>query len=445
MQQPQISTRALHTILDIELGITGIDYLQELVSRTAKTLDVTYALIGRPDPEKENHILTDTVWCGDKFCNNISYNLDGTPCQRAYNGKRIEMHSCDVASKFPLDTLLQDMGVTSYAGAPIFAPDHTLLGLFIVLDQKPFTEPEFIENIMDHLSIRIGAELDRWQLENRLQKEVQEKTHALEEKIEELEKAREQLIQSEKMASLGRMVAGFAHEINTPIGIAVGGASQIDESVRKIVNLVKKEEIPEDEFLDHMDVILQSSELTLTYLRKSAQLIGSFKRTAVDQSNHTYHHFNLCSGLQDIVSSLQNQFKKTQIEIDITCSDDLSSIYSLPGSIDQVMTNLLQNSYLHAFNNGQLAGKISIIAQQISDNIEIIYRDNGQGMQEEVTQHIFEPFFTTARGKGGSGLGLFICYNIVTSELCGTILCQSDQEKGTEFRISIPYSHKDEE
>ena len=270
-----------------------------------------------------------------------------------------------------------------------------------------------------------------------LEERVQKRTKQLNNKVDELEETRNELIQSEKMASLGRLVAGFAHEINTPIGIAVGAASLIDEVATKVKKLLEQEEVDADELLNRIDSMVEASRLTLSSLNRSSKLVQSFKRTAIDQSHSDFHNFNLCSAVQDVVSSLYTEFKGKDINFSISC-DIVEEIYNRPGAIEQILTNLILNSFKHGFDLGHRSGTITIEISQVEEEFQIIYRDNGHGMEQETRDRIFEPFFTTARGQGGSGLGLFICYNIVTSELNGTLQCESFPEDGTRFELRFP-------
>ena len=270
-----------------------------------------------------------------------------------------------------------------------------------------------------------------------LETRVESRTLQLIEKIEELEQTRGELVQSEKMASLGRLVAGFAHEINTPIGIAVGGASMIEDEAGQIIKMLDSDEILVDPLILSLKRMAEASSLTLSSLQRSSRLVESFKRTAVDQSNTQLHSFELCQAIQDVVSSLHSEFKRTQIEISVHCQLE-QPMFSKPGSLEQMLTNLLMNSIKHGFMDGEQAGIIDISVELVEDDVVLRYRDSGVGMDEITRERIFEPFFTTARGRGGSGLGLFICYNLVTGDLGGSLECKSSPGEGCEFEIRCP-------
>ena len=261
---------------------------------------------------------------------------------------------------------------------------------------------------------------------------------ALESKIEELNKTRDELVQSEKLASLGRMVAGFAHEINTPIGVAVGAVSQQEQTVTELDALLDSEEVREEELRDQLTILRQSSVLALSNLRRTAGLIQSFKRSSVDQVSEQIRVFNVRELIDDILFALHNFLKRLPVKVEVQCPAGLA-INGVPGWYDQLLTNLLLNSVQHGFEEGTRGGRIAIhVAAEGSDHLEIDCSDDGVGMPPEVAGQIFEPFFTTRRSKGGTGLGLYIVYNIVTAKLGGSIVCDSRPGQGARFHIRVP-------
>jgi two-component system, NtrC family, sensor kinase len=253
-----------------------------------------------------------------------------------------------------------------------------------------------------------------------------------------LEATRGELVETEKMASLGRMVAGFAHEVNTPVGVAVGAVSQSQELVAELAALLDKEEVTEAELRERMDMLDETSMLALNNLRRASGMVQSFKRTAVDQLSETERDFDLAEATDDVRKNLHNQFKNTPIQITVSCPASIK-LHGPVGALEQLLTNLLTNSRIHAFADGTRAGAISIAARQEGERIIIDYADDGAGMAPETLQHAFEPFFTTRRGSGGSGLGLYIAYNLATRNLGGTITCSSVPGQGTRFVVDMPF------
>ncbi len=256
-------------------------------------------------------------------------------------------------------------------------------------------------------------------------------------KMQELEATRGELVQSEKMASLGRMVAGFAHEINTPVGVAVGAISQHEETLARINALLMQEDVDENRLRDELEQLRLGGALALSNLERAAKLVQSFKRTSIDQSFDDLHDFNVKVLINDVLFSLHNVLKRLPIRIEVDCPETLR-LRGLPGVLDQVLTNLVMNAVMHAFDNGKRPGHIHIAAETQEQMLHLSFADDGAGMPASSVARVFEPFFTTRRGQGGSGLGLYICYNLVTTRLGGTIHCTSAANAGCRFDIHFP-------
>jgi predicted ATPase/signal transduction histidine kinase/tRNA A-37 threonylcarbamoyl transferase component Bud32 len=298
-----------------------------------------------------------------------------------------------------------------------------------------FTETRL--NILKMLSSQIAISLENAQWVSTLDTKVKERTAQLNAKVEELTQTRQELVQSEKMASLGRLVAGFAHELNTPLGVALSSASLLQRKLTDMNQFMEQDEVDEDELVAVLDSIDKAATLNVSNLKRAANLVTSFKRTAIDQTSDKVRTFEVKQLLEDTINTLHSRFKKTEIEISMICSNDFK-VKSLPGALEQILTNLMMNSLIHGFNEGQNAGAINIKAQLDGDNLHLEYSDNGKGIAQENLEKIFEPFFTTHRAHGGSGLGMYICYNLVTTQLQGTITCESQLGKGVVFKIDYP-------
>jgi signal transduction histidine kinase len=292
--------------------------------------------------------------------------------------------------------------------------------------------------VFDSLTDHVVEQHLRLQEANKvLDAKVIERTTELKAKIEELTRAHNELVQSEKMASLGRLVAGFAHELNTPIGVAVGSASTLQNKAKFINELLEQEEVDEEDLISALETIDQAATLTLSNLRRAARLVSSFKRTAVDQTSEDVRQFDVKLTIEDVIHTLHNQFKRTTIEIQLDCPKNIL-IYSIPGSLEQIITNLMINSLIHGFKQGKESGKILINVRLEETRLQINYSDTGKGIAPDALEKIFEPFFTTHRAHGGSGLGMYISYNIVTSQLNGTMICESALGEGVKFKIEFP-------
>ncbi|MBW4661542.1 MAG: histidine kinase [Drouetiella hepatica Uher 2000/2452] len=266
--------------------------------------------------------------------------------------------------------------------------------------------------------------------------QLQEKAQQLEQTLHNLQQAEAQLIQTEKMVALGGLVAGIAHEINTPIGIGVTAASLLMEKTIAFSERFQNGTMKRSELERFLDMAQQSSQMTLSNLERAAELIQSFKQVAVDQSSESKRLFNFKTYLEEILLQLSPKLKATKHSVDVQ-GDPHLTLNSYPGALSQIVTNLVMNSLLHAYESEE-QGHIALTFNQTEENVIFEYADDGIGIISENLGKIFEPFFTTKRGQGGSGLGLHIVYNLVTRKLGGTIQCKSQPGKGTTFVIKLP-------
>jgi len=257
-----------------------------------------------------------------------------------------------------------------------------------------------------------------------------------EQALEELKHTQSQLVESEKMASLGSLVAGISHEINTPLGVARTSASYVEDSVKQLETAFYEGTLTKNEMKEFIDSFNDGIHLMSANLVRASELMNSFKQVSADQSYDQARDFNLNEYLQETLYTLKPNLKRYQVAILLDCSEDIS-IHSFPGAISQIMTNLIMNSLMHAYSTTD-NGTIRIDAKEIDDDIHITYSDDGAGMSEEICRKIFDPFFTTKRGNGGTGLGMHIIYNLISHKLKGTIDVSSTQGKGTTFTIVLP-------
>ncbi len=293
-----------------------------------------------------------------------------------------------------------------------------------------------IHQIQIEIDQKDRAEKRLLELNINLEDKVKERTNELEVAFENIQSTQKKLIESEKMSSLGMLVSGVAHEINTPVGIAVTAASHLQEEVNTFRNNYHENKITRTNMESFLTVCNEIADIILSNMFKGRKLIKSFKNIAVDQTSEQKREINVKQYLEEILLSTHSKFKRTDIDINILCDDDIM-LNSYPGALSQVITNLLLNSLYHGFENIQI-GEIDILVSKVEDYIVINYSDTGCGIPEEYINKIFNPFFTTKRGKGGSGLGLSIVYNLVTSALGGEVDCHSQTGIGTDFIIKLP-------
>lgn len=253
--------------------------------------------------------------------------------------------------------------------------------------------------------------------------------------LDHLRTAQKQLLQSEKMASLGVLVTGVAHEVNTPIGVGVTAASYLKHLNDQVIRHIQGGTITSEALAEYAEDSSEAAKIILTNLERAAVLITSFKNISVDQSSDICRTFKVKAYLQEILYSLRPNMKPLNPEI-VLNSDDSLALYSYPGAFSQIVTNLVMNAVMHGFD-GRSSGQVDIMAEAVSGGIRMRFCDNGVGMDEELLPRIFDPFFTTKRGKGGSGLGLFLVHNLVEQQFSGTITCSSVPGKGTCFELVL--------
>jgi signal transduction histidine kinase len=280
-------------------------------------------------------------------------------------------------------------------------------------------------------------------LNNELEQRVSKRTQDLQTALENIQNAQKQLVEAEKMAALGGLVAGVAHEINTPIGVGVTASSMLDERVKAFAQLVDSGQLKKTDLNKFLEGIKEISNIILPNLNRAADLIRSFKQIAVDQTSLELREFNVKTYLEEILLSLRPKLKKTKHQLEIICPANLE-LYAHPGHFSQIITNLIMNSLMHAFHEKE-SGQLTIEAKIEQNRLYIRFYDNGKGIPKENLSKIFDPFFTTARGKGGSGLGLSVIYNLITQNMGGSIRCESKENQGTSFYFDLPLNREIEE
>ncbi len=254
--------------------------------------------------------------------------------------------------------------------------------------------------------------------------------------LENLHQAQGQLVLSEKLAALAELVAGVAHEINTPVGVALSATSTMAERNRTLHDLFTRGEMKRSDLNEYLASADEGLSMTLLNLHRASELIRSFKMVAADQVSENRRSFNVRDYIGEILLSLRPRLKKTCHQVEVSCRDDLV-IKSYPGAFSQIITNLIFNSLIHAYDEGE-AGRLRIEVGLKDGILTLVYSDDGRGIEPEVLNKIFEPFYTTARARGSTGLGLHIVFNIVSSTLGGSITCCSEPGLGTTFHLQMP-------
>lgn len=300
----------------------------------------------------------------------------------------------------------------------------TLISIYIVRKHA------LIEGQLHELNTELEYRVDERTLE------LSQTNDSLKQTLSTLNQTQGQLIQSEKMASLGSLVAGISHEVNTPIGIGMTAASHLEDETNKLIIAYEAGNMKRSSLEKFMEHAIESSEIIVKNLKRASELIRSFKRVAVDQTSEDWHDINLYEYINDVITSLRPRFKNTNILVENHCDQDIH-FYTNPGAIYQIFSNLMINSIVHGYEQGQ-PGLIDIHCEQESNSIRLFYHDDGKGIPADDLNKVFDPFFTTRRGSGGSGLGLHLVYNLVNTSLKGDVQVLSEPGTGTKFTLILP-------
>lgn len=260
---------------------------------------------------------------------------------------------------------------------------------------------------------------------------------SLQENIETLNNAQEQLVEAEKMSSLGALVAGVAHEVNTPLGISITAASIFKDKIKNMKESIKENTLSKTQLDEFINDLNEADEILIKNLDRAALLIKNFKKISIDQSSEDLRDFELNTYIQEVISTFRSELRTNNVNLHLQLSPESIQMHSYPGAIFQIIINLLQNSIVHAFQDIQ-EKQITLKTELDGKYALISCLDNGHGVHEDVLTKIFEPFVTTKRNKGGTGLGLNITYNLVTQHLGGSIKLDTHAKQGACFIIKVP-------
>jgi PAS domain S-box-containing protein len=274
------------------------------------------------------------------------------------------------------------------------------------------------------------------------EQEILKARDAAEAALKDLRETQASLIEAEKLAALGRLVAGVAHEVNNPVGISLTVASALQRRNEQFAAEFAHGDLRRSSLNEFLRINHEAAKQLVANLNRAAELVQSFKQVAVDRNFSDRRQFNLRDLTEQVVTSLRPGLGKQNLSLTVECPDDLQ-MNSYPGPYGQVLTNLFVNALAHAFPSGGMTkdnpGRMEIrVAPAGPDMVEILFTDNGRGMSDDIRRRAFDPFFTTRRDQGGTGLGLHIVYNIVTNRLGGRISLTSQEGKGTQVRLLLP-------
>lgn len=429
-----LAEAALRSITASTARARGDDFLRILVRDLAQALEVTHVIAGRAvalDDGGEG-IRTLAVWGGGGYLPNLEYRLQHTPCQNVTD-QVMCFHASGIQADYPQDTLLIEMQAESYIGIPMIDTEGETLGILSAIDVKPMSEDKRLLalSLLSIFAARCAAELQHQDREQQLEAKVQRRTEAL-------LAAQATLVEQEKMVALGALVAGVAHEVNTPIGVAVTAASTMASYADDLIKCVSGERVSRSELLTVARRLVEGAQLIERNLARAADLIGNFKQLAVDQGSTHESEVALCEHALSVVSAHGPELRKVGLTVQVDIAPELRTRLDA-GRWSQVLSNLLMNAAKHGYPEGG-PGQLTLAARMALEGgarwLLLEFADDGVGLTGEVRERLFEPFFTTKRGQGGSGLGMHIVYTIV-HQMGGQVALAPAEPGSTGCRIKL--------
>ena len=463
--------QALRLIVEGTAAKTGEEFFKSCVQYLAQVLEMRYAVISEFIDTEKLIAKTLAFWAGDDFGDNFTYDLIGTPCENVASNTEVCRYPNSVQHLFPEDDYLVAIQAESYAGLPIIDAAGNHLGLLTVLDTKPMVKDlEMQSAILKIFATRAGAEIERIQAEAAVrQSEIQlrQKTQELETTLKKLQNTQTQLIQAEKMSSLGQLVAGVAHEINNPVSFIYSNIEPATNYANDLIELIHlyqehypnppqaisdlTEDIDFEYLVSDFSKLLTSMETGATRIRDIVKSLRTFSRLDEADLKKIDIHENIESTLVILQNRLNGRAGRPEIHVTKNYGK-LPLIECYGGLLNQVVMNLLVNAIdaieqrresLEIQERLDYIGMITITTSMTSEHqVLLSIEDNGCGMSPQVQEKIFDPFFTTKSVGKGTGMGLATSYQIVTENHQGHLHCFSTVGKGTEFRIELPIRNR---
>lgn len=407
----------VRTIIEAVSNTYGDNFFNSITLALHNVIGADYTFIAIFDTE--NHMSkTIALAAKGELADNFEYSLTDTPCANIADDS-ICLYRDHVCDMFPKDQLLKDMNIEAYLGTPLHNSKQNVMGLIVALYEKPLVDDNEVLTLFQIFSGRIAAELERRDYEVSLEEKVLSRTLELSKTIDQLQLAQKQLVESDKMAALGGLVAGIAHEVNTPLGIAITTHSIIADEHKQLNDKINNEHLTMKDMSHYCQSVENALSMQGENLLRAKKLIENFKETAVDQHYLEIENVNIKDYYHKVVSTINSILKTKNVSLTITANKKIN-LATYPGIHAQILTNLITNSVRHGFS-GLESNQITINIVKQNNIVEVHYQDNGVGLSEEAKEHVFDPFFTTARKSGGVGLGMSIVYNLITQKLKGKI------------------------
>lgn len=418
----------LSEIIEAVSNTFGNEFLDRLTEKLCNVINADSVFIALFDKSKYES-KTISLCLHGKIVENIEYSLEGTPCANVYEAT-ICYYPNQVQKLFPNDHLLVDMNIEGYIGSPLYNSKKENIGLIVGLYEKEITDKDQILTLFQIFSGRIAAELERLDYERKLERYneelevlVKQRTNELERTLQELKERQNQLIESEKLASLGLLSAGIAHEINNPLNFITGG-------YYGLLDVVESTDVPKEKFNLYMDAIREGVERTT----KIVKGLNQYTR-----SGDSYDEkIDIEEMLENCLVILSHSLRD-KISVKKEFGVGPVFIQGNSGKIHQVFLNLITNAIQSMENHG---GELTVSANIERDSVFIKIKDTGIGIQKEHLSQIETPFFTTKEPGKGVGLGLSIAYKMI-KEHKGSIVAHSEWGKGSTFVIQFPKWSRD--
>jgi signal transduction histidine kinase len=436
MEAPKLDVLELvKKVYNVDQLLFGKDYVREMVKSLAQTLGVKYVLVGHAVEPDKTAVQTDFLWSDGKFADNLVYDLKGTPCVNVICGTRVNCYAEKVAEQFPDDHMLKDLGAEAYVGAPFLTPDGSLVGLLVILDDKPLKDRELYTFVVEFFAARIGTEYYRQAFEDSLQKQVDLRTQELRVAFEDLKRTQRQLVSQEKLATIGRITFGIAHELKNPLNIIINAAEILQELLAE-QNLSGPMLIAADNIRQHG----HRANVIITTMLRQARQEPTADPEIVNLSEMIDRSLELC-----VRSILDLEFK-SKLHIYKNIDADIAvKIVDAP-SVERGFINLIDNA-LYALKEKfraqgeHFAPELRVKMDLHGPNVFVHIHDNGTGVTDVNLRRIFDEFYTTKPPGEGTGLGLSIAKQVFEKNN-GEISIKSTEGQFTEVRVSFPFVEK---
>lgn len=426
--------KILRSIIEGVSNNYGKQFFETITLKMHEVIGADFTFIARLDVDAYVS-RTIALVAGGEIVDNMEYSLEYTPCANVADNS-ICLYPKEITSLFPDDQLLIDMGIEGYIGTPLLDSQGNVMGLTVALYKQPIQNPEFTETVFQIFSGRISAEIERMEYEQDLESKVAERTTSLQQTLANLKETQQQLIEQEKLASLGGVVAGVAHEINTPLGIAKTAHSLHEDLLKKVAKGFEDKTLTASAMGDYIKRTQDIEETVSINLERAIDLVQNFKYAAVDRVDGSVHTHNLKQLIERLTGSMSSEFLRNQVQCEIEIPADIG-ITTYGSDLTQVVSNLIMNACVHAFENVN-DRKIVIKGRSIDSGIELAVQDNGVGVDKSIRENVFDPFVTTKRNQGSTGLGMNIVFNQVTKSLEGTIKLECPDGGGTIWKLHLP-------